>query len=153
MTLLCSKIFRILIIKCKNCKFTFYSKFSFPKTKEYINCTNCNILNKNKCFEIYSFYNFKFQFYFTFLIIFFMIIALFKLKKEVKWLLFFSVYILIDQSWIRIKNKYLLLAFISLIGYLHFYISYLYFVRFIFVFILSFFDLCRLNNKIDKIIK
>jgi hypothetical protein len=124
----------IFIVNCVDCDFICdlnYSKTN--KDKNYVQCLFCNKRFKNISYDIEKYYDIKLQIFMTLIIILinFFIYVNYVNRQSMEMIQLITVFIILDQSIVRIRNKKLNLLICFIIGILTFLMSYKHFITFV----------------------
>jgi hypothetical protein len=134
----------IFISNCRNCDFI--CEFNYTKTSKdnlYIQCLFCNRNTKNLAYDIEKYYDLKLQIFMTLIIIMinFFLYVNFINRVSMGIIQLFSIFVILDQSIIRIKNRKLNLIMYIFIGTMSYLKSYKHFTIFV----------CSLVNTIREV--
>jgi hypothetical protein len=136
----------IFISNCSYCDFVCEINYSKSANDNiYIQCLFCKRKFKNLAYDIEKYYDLKLQIFMTLIIILinFFVYVNFINRFSMEIIQLISIFIILDQSIIRIKNKKLNLIMYIFIGAMSYLKSYKHFIVF----------MCSLGSKIREVYK
>jgi hypothetical protein len=145
-----------LLKTCVNCKFTNKSSFSPTlQNLEKSRCIFCNYKSRNYSYELYNYYSFKLQVYLSILVAILSSFLYFKIidRNSFTIIQFLTLYMIIDQLWIRINNVKVCYFIIVLMGVIFIFSSFLNLMKYIIILIVSSLERRRVNKIVMKLIK
>lgn len=142
----------IPIITCKHCGYTFSPKRNKPIIEKFEKCECCSKDIRSFSYEMRFYYNLKLQLI-LFVLAIIILLSVFFIQGSyvlIEFLHFFIVYLILDQSMVRL-TKFYLKFFIVMSFALYFWnISYYYFLKFIFVLLFCLTEITKVNKVISR---
>jgi hypothetical protein len=142
----------IPIINCKYCGFTYSPKLCKPLIEKFEKCECCSKEIRSYSYEMREYYNIKLQLILFVIANIILLSVFFQLGSYllIEFLHFFLVYLIIDQSMVRL-TKFYLKFFIVISFVLYFWnISYFYFLKFMLVLLFCLTEITKVNKVIAR---